>query len=77
MTNLGSGCYPFILGIETVEVDIFDQEGRYVYIMKPPQGVSLDWVKFYNFGFAIKETKEDGLEVYAEYKIKNLPDIFR
>jgi len=53
-----------ILGIETVEVDIFDQEGRYVYIMKPPQGVSLDWV-------------EDGLEVYAEYKIKNLPDIFR
>jgi len=66
-----------ISGIETVEVDIFDQEGRYVYIMKPPQGVSLDWVKFYNFGFAIKETKEDGLEVYAEYRIKNLPDIFR
>jgi len=66
-----------VSGIETVEVDIFDQEGRYVYIMKPPEGVSLDWVKFYNFGFAIKETKEDGLEVYAEYKIKNLPDIFQ
>jgi hypothetical protein len=63
--------------IETVEVDVFDPEGRYVYIMKPPQGVSLETVKFYSFGFAIKETKEDGLEVYAEYKIKNLPDIFR
>jgi len=66
-----------VSGIETVEVDVFDQEGRYVYIMKPPQGVSLETVKFYSFGFAIKETKEDGLEVYAEYKIKNLPDIFR
>ncbi len=63
--------------IETVEVDIFDQEGRYVYIMKHPEEVSLERVKFYNFGFAIKETQEDGLEVYAEYKIKNLPDIFR
>lgn len=63
--------------IETVEVDVFDQEGRYLYIMKPPEGVSLGRVKFYNFGFAIKEIKEDGLEVYAEYKIKNLPDIFQ
>ena len=66
-----------VSGIETVEVDVFDQEGRYVYIMKPPQGVSLERVKFYNFGFAIKETKEDGLDVYAEYKIKNLPEIFQ
>ncbi len=63
--------------IETVEVDVFDQEGRFVYIMKAPEEVSLERVKFYNFGFALKETQEDGLEVYAEYKIKNLPDIFR
>jgi hypothetical protein len=63
--------------VETVEVDIFDQEGRYMYIMKHPEGVSLEMVKFYNFGFAIKETQEDGLEFYAEYKIKNLPDIFQ
>ncbi|MFW9972839.1 MAG: 6-bladed beta-propeller [Candidatus Odinarchaeota archaeon] len=66
-----------VSGIETVEVDVFDPEGRYVYIMKPPEGVSLGRIKFYNFGFAIKETKEDGLEVYAEYRIKNLPDIFQ
>jgi hypothetical protein len=45
--------------------------------MKHPEGVSLEMVKFYNFGFAIKETQEDGLEFYAEYKIKNLPDIFQ
>lgn len=66
-----------VSGVETVEVDVFDQEGRFMYIMKPPQGVSLERVKFYNFGFATKVTKEDGLEVYAEYKIKNLPDIFQ
>jgi hypothetical protein len=66
-----------VSGVETVEVDVFDPEGRFVYIMKHPEGVSLETVKFYDFGFAIKETKEDGLEVYAEYKIKNLPDIFQ
>jgi hypothetical protein len=66
-----------VSGVETVEADVFDHEGRYVYIMKPPEGVSLEGVNFYNFGFATKETKEDGLEVYTEYKIKNLPDIFK
>ncbi|TET66649.1 MAG: 6-bladed beta-propeller [Candidatus Aminicenantes bacterium] len=66
-----------VSGLETVEVDVFDQEGRFVYIMKPPHGVSLERVKFYSFGFATKETKEDGLELYTEYKIKNLPDIFK
>ena len=66
-----------VSGVQTYEVDIFDSEGRYVYIMEAPEGVSLEKVNFYNFGFAIKDTKEDGLEVYAEYKIKNLPDIFQ
>ena len=66
-----------VSGVKICEVDVFDQEGRFVYIMKAPEEVSLEGAKFYNFGFAIKETQEDGLEVYAEYKIKNLPDIFR
>jgi hypothetical protein len=44
--------------------------------MQPPEGVSLDEVKFYGFGFATKETQEDEFLVYTEYKIKNLPDIF-
>lgn len=63
--------------VETVEVDVFDQEGRFVYIMKAPEEVSLEKAIFYSFGFAIKETQEDGLEVYVEYEIKNLPDIFQ
>lgn len=66
-----------VSGVKTFEVDVFDQEGRFVFIMKPPQGVSLETAKFYSFGFTTRETKEDGLEVYAEYKINNLPDIFQ
>ncbi len=47
-----------------------------MYIIKPPEGVSLDDVKFYDFGFATAETQEDEFLVYTEYSIKNLPDIF-
>ncbi len=65
-----------VSGVQTSEVDVFDSEGRFVYIMEPPQGVSLDDVKFYGFGFATRETQEDEFLFYTEYTIKNLPDIF-
>lgn len=66
-----------ISGVKTYELDVFDQEGRFVYIIKAPQGVPLETVKFYSFGFATRETQEDELLVYTEYIIKNLPDIFQ
>jgi len=66
-----------VSGVKTFEVDVFNPEGRFVYIMKPPQEVSLETAKFYSFGFTIRETQEDELLVYSEYKIKNLPDIFK
>jgi len=65
-----------VSGVQTYEVDVFDPEGRFVYVMKAPQEVSLDDVKFYDFGFATRETQEDEFLVYTEYTIKNLPDIF-
>jgi len=65
-----------VTGVQTYEVDVFDPEGRFVYIMEPPEGVSLDDVKFYGFGFATAEAQEDEFLVYTEYTIKNLPDIF-
>lgn len=65
-----------VSGVQTYEVDVFDSEGRFVYVMKAPQEVSLDDVKFYGFGFATRETQEDEFLVYTEYTIKNLPDIF-
>ncbi len=66
-----------VSGVQTYEVDVFDPEGQFVYIIKPPEGISLDDVKFYDFGFATTETQEDEFLVYTEYSIKNLPDIFR
>lgn len=66
-----------VSGVNTFEVDVFDKDGRFMYIMKPPEGVSLEGAKFYNFGFATTETQEDGLIFYTEYIIKNLPDIFQ
>lgn len=66
-----------VSNVQTYEVDIFDPEGKFVYIVEPPKEFSLERMKFYSFGFATKETKEDGLEVYTEYVIKNLPDIFQ
>jgi len=66
-----------VSGVMTLEIDVFDPEGRFVYIMKPPQEVSLDDAKFYSFGFASRETQENDLIFYVEYKVKNLPDIFQ
>jgi len=66
-----------VSGMETIEMDVYDSEGQFVHIMEVPQGLPLERMKFYSFGFATKETMEDGLEVYAEYVIKNLPDIFQ
>ena len=66
-----------IVGPKKFEIDVYGPDGKLVYILKLPEGITLERSKFYDFGFAIKETKEDGMEVYAEYKIKNLSDIFR
>jgi len=65
-----------VSGVQTYEVDVFDAEGRFVYVMETPEGISLDDVKFHGFGFATRETQEDEFLVYTEYTIKNLPDIF-
>lgn len=66
--------YP-ITGMETIEIDIYDPEGRFVYRLNPPQGVSLEEARFFDFGFILKEEKEDR-DIYVEYRIKNLPEIF-
>ncbi len=66
-----------VSGVQTYEVDVFDPEGRFMYIIKPPEGISLDDVKFYDFGFATTKTQEDEFLVYTEYSINNLPDIFK
>lgn len=64
-----------ITGIETIEIDIYDPEGRFIYVLNPPRGLSLEEAQFFDFGFILKEEKEDR-DIYAEYRIKNLPEIF-
>lgn len=65
-----------ILGPEKVEIDIIDPDGRYIYALQVPEGMSLEQVQFFDQGFATQETRDD-YPVYVEYRITNLPDIFK
>lgn len=65
-----------ITGPDEVEVDVFDPDGKYIYILKTEPGVSLDGAEFIDFGFGKLEERDD-LSIYVEYRIKNLPEIFR
>jgi hypothetical protein len=62
-------------GVEAFKIDVYDSEGRFLYVLKPPQGMSLEHAVFYDFGFALREEKEDR-DIYVEYRVKNLPEIF-
>jgi hypothetical protein len=64
-----------ISGIMKYTIDVYNPKGEFLYILNPPQGVSFDDAEFYEFGAALKEAKEDR-DVYVEYTIKNLPEIF-
>ena len=64
-----------VSGPQIFEVDVFDQEGKYVYVFKAPSEILPGRTKFYEFGFSTLETKDD-FPVYVEYRVKNLPEIF-
>jgi len=66
-----------VAGIDSYEIDIFNPDGHFVYSVAPLESIDLDEVKFYGFGFARIKTKDDGFMIYEEYRIKNLPDIFK
>lgn len=63
-----------ISGPKEYEVDVFDDQGRYIYKIEPPENINLDRSVFYYFGFTTVETVND-FPVYVEYRIKNLPEI--
>jgi len=64
-----------ISGPKEYQVDIFDDQGRYVYQVETPENITLDRAIFYDFGFTTVQTEGD-FPVYVEYRIKNLPEIF-
>jgi hypothetical protein len=64
-----------ISGPKKFEIDVYDPEGRYVYLLRLPEGVKLEGHRFYSFGFSTRETRDE-YPVYQEYRVKNLPAIF-
>ena len=64
-----------ISGAKMFEIDVYDPEGRFVYILKTPEAISMEDARFYDFGFSTLEIRDD-FRFYVEYKVKNLPEIF-
>ena len=64
-----------VSGVKKVEVDVFDADGRYLYALRPPEGISFERAVFHGAGFSLIDYKED-YPVYIDYRIRNLPDIF-
>lgn len=64
-----------ISGLKKCVIDIFDESGKYVYVIEQPENYPIDKADFYDFGFTTVETVDD-FPVYVEYWIKNLPEIF-
>jgi len=64
-----------ISGLKEYEMDVFDDQGRYLYKIECPENVNLNNASFYDFGLSTVETVDD-FSVYVEYRVKNLPEIF-
>ncbi len=64
-----------ISGLKEYEMDVFDDQGRYMYKIECPENVDLNSASFYDFGLSTVETVND-FPVYVEYRVKNLPEIF-
>lgn len=63
-------------GFKEFKTDIFNPKGEYLYIVQVPEDIPLARTKFYDFGFSTIVTRED-MPVYVEYRVKNLPEIFK
>lgn len=65
----------FYKELEKHEIRIFDKDGRFQYIVELPKEISGRSTKFTRNGLACIERQEDR-DLYVEYKITNLPEIF-
>jgi len=64
------------IDLDTDELDIFDSEGRFTYILKTSKNIpDLTGVYFFKNSIGVI-IHEDEREVFIEYKIKNLPKIY-
>lgn len=63
-----------ITGVNSLEIDIFDSNGVYVYLVKLPEGIP-DLFLFHENKLVVIE-QNDSSSVYEEYQITNLPALF-
>lgn len=64
-----------IKGFQNVEYDIFDSEGKYLYQVNIDNLKSAVCFKFFNGFIGVIEEKEDR-NIYTEYKINSLKEVF-
>ena len=64
-----------VIGLKKTELDVFDSDGRYLYVLLTPVDLRTSWLRFFSTGFGTIEQDGD-YSVYREYRIKNLPEIF-
>lgn len=64
-----------ISGIKETEIDVFDPDGRFIYVLKMPENIELRETVFYDFGFSTIDRGGD-YPIYYEYRVINLPEIF-
>lgn len=64
-----------IKGFESLSIDIFDENGKFQYVIEAPNDISLVNAIFTNSGVSIIRF-EDDRDIYIEYRIKNLSEIF-
>ncbi len=65
-----------VSGLKQFEIDVFDPDGRYVYVINLNDKSLFNSAQYFPGGFATVKETDDGI-LYQEFLIKNLPEIFR
>ncbi len=64
-----------VSGPKQFEIDVFDSDGRYVYVINLDDKSLFNFAQYFSGGFATLKETDDGI-LYQEFLIKNLPEIF-
>lgn len=64
-----------VTGPKQSVIDVFGPDGRFFYVLLPPEGMTFDPLTFHARGFS-RTAKIDDFPVYEDYRITNLPEIF-
>ncbi len=75
--SLPNGCLLVrrVTGPKQTVMDVFGPDGKFLYVLLPPEGMTFDTLTFHARGFSRTETSGD-FQVYADYRVTNLPEVF-